>query len=105
MTARYRGLEVRGFEDAAPGTYALVQRCDDNSGGEWWYTLENDYPRTNMSGAQRRRGWCGTTNGRGVTACGCVEVFMDAAGRKRIRAVADNALDVDVGSDGAEVAS
>lgn len=97
MTARYDGLEVRGFDDVVPGTYALVERWDENTGGDSWYTLDTYYPRTNMSGVPRKRGWCGTTNGRGVRACGCVEVYRDARGKKRIRAVDDDALEVDVG--------
>lgn len=103
MTARYEGIEVREFDDVEPGTYALIKHWDENTGGEEWYTLDVDYPRTNRSGQPRRRGWCGSTNGHSVHACGCVEVYLDARGQKRIREADDDALDVDVSSDGAEV--
>ena len=87
-TLTYDGTPILNY-DLEPGTYALVLVTVNGRDG---WRLQEHYGRKNMSGEACGRGWLGCTNNVNEQAFGCVEVYRDSAGRRRIRVTDDDAL-------------
>ena len=99
MNNSYKGLSI-DLPDT-DGRFALIQVRNVTRSEPARFVLSERYGRKNLSGAPCARGWLGCTNDVTLHACGVVEVYRDAAGRRRVKQLEDSDLPAeDVGAVG-----